>query len=50
MSKLLEDPKVKALVDREVSKAVKEERRRTLGILKEATAAVKSPVSADADE
>lgn len=53
MSKLLEDPKVAALVEKEVAKAVKAERARvtaimkTLGAeLKDATAAVTKPVAA----
>jgi hypothetical protein len=57
MSKLLEDPKVATLVEKEVAKAVKAERARTAAImktlageLKEATTAVKNPASFDTSD
>ena len=57
MSKLLEDPKVAALVNKEVTKAVAAERKRTTDImkalageLKEATVAVKNPVPFDTSD
>lgn len=57
MSKLLEDPKIAALVDKEVTKAVKAERKRTADImktlageLKEATTAVKNPTPFDTSD
>lgn len=57
MSKLLEDPKIAALVDKEVTKAVKAERQRTAAImktlageLKDATAAVKNPAPFDTSD
>lgn len=57
MSKLLQDPKVAALVEKEVTKAIKEERKRTVNIMKvlagevkDATVAVKNPAPFDTDE
>ena len=38
MAKLIEDPKVAALVEREATKAEKAERRRVLAVVKEAVA------------
>ncbi len=46
MSKLLEDPKVAALVEKEVAKAIKAERKRVLDELKAVTAEIKSPADA----
>lgn len=43
MSKLLEDPKVAALVEKKVAEATKEERKRVLAILKVASDEVKNP-------
>lgn len=40
--KLLEDPKVAALVRKEVEKAVKAERKRAIDVLKEAAAQLKA--------
>lgn len=57
MSKLLEDPKIATLVDKEVTKAVKAERKRTADImktlageLKEAITAVKNPAPLDTSD
>lgn len=38
MSKLLQDPKIEALVEKEVAKAVKAERKRCLDVVKEQVA------------
>lgn len=43
MSKLLEDPKVAALVDKEVTKAIKAERKRCTEAAKDAIAEIKNP-------
>lgn len=46
MSKLLQDPKIKMYVEREVAKAVKEERKRCLGVMKALTSELKDATSA----
>lgn len=57
MSKLLEDPKVQALVDKEVARAIKAERKRVADIVKslagevkDATSEIKNPTPFEVDE